>query len=339
MALSVSIGINEREAVMGVKKLGKSLSEVDQDIDDLGKNKSLDKLEGSMKDLAKEADVTGRKIGTELDSGFKKAGKGADDFKQEAQQTARESAASFDGSAESIGDAFQEVAANAFSGFGPAGAVAGIAAAAGLGAVMTALQDQAAKLEELKQKFADMYRSAAEEGRTYLSEAQIQSGVLDALYDPAKREAALKKAQLIGSDIVTVLRAEAGSREDIAVAIDLANQKAAELQAKSQEATGTTSVWAAGVQGIASDYEKLRDMLDGNAEAAKLAQESAVRGEEAHREQIQRTRDASQARYEAMAAQAANPIVQKVRVEVDDTAWRRYTPQAKSGRVNVDIWQ
>ncbi len=66
---------------------------------------------------------------------------GMDDFKQEANQTARESAASFDGSAESIVDVFQEVAANAFQGFGPAGAVAGLAIAAGIGLGVKAFED------------------------------------------------------------------------------------------------------------------------------------------------------------------------------------------------------
>lgn len=99
------------------------------------------KLEDSFKDLAKAAKKSGDDIGTDLKRGFKEAEGGVQDLKEESISTAKESAASFDGSAESIVDAFQEVAANAFVGFGAAGIAAGLAAAAGIGFASTAILD------------------------------------------------------------------------------------------------------------------------------------------------------------------------------------------------------
>jgi len=151
MALSFDINANTRAAQKQVQEVGKSLQEISDDLDDLGGNKSTDKLESSFKDLAREADRTGDKVGKSMDDGFKKAGKGADDFKQEANSTARETAASFDGSAESIGDAFQEVAANAFGAFGPAAGLAGLAVAAGIGGIKTTFDELAEKSKEVRE--------------------------------------------------------------------------------------------------------------------------------------------------------------------------------------------
>jgi len=128
-----------------------------------------------------------------------------------------------------------------------------------------------------------------------------------------------------------VLRAQAGSRADINNLLTIANDKAAEMQGKSQETTGTTSVWAAAVQGLAADYTKTLEMLDANKTAAELAADSAARGEEQNRDQIQRTRDAAQSRYEAMAAQYSNPLTVKLRL--DSSEVDNYSPAAKFATV------
>lgn len=80
---------------------------------------------------------------------------GLSEFRDEANSTAREAAASFDGSAESTADAFQEVAANAFAGFGPAGAAAGIAAAVGLGVALAKLNEISEEINAAKEAGAE----------------------------------------------------------------------------------------------------------------------------------------------------------------------------------------
>lgn len=97
----------------------------------------------------------GDSVGDNTRRGFDEAGEGAQNFREEADSTAREAAASFDGSAESIADAFQEVAANALAGFGPAGAAAGLAAAAGIGLAIAKLQEVADATNEAKEAGAE----------------------------------------------------------------------------------------------------------------------------------------------------------------------------------------
>lgn len=67
MALSIAVGIEERAAVEGAKKIGKSLDDVDKKLDELSKGS------GGFDDLAKDADKAGDKIGTSMKSGFTKA--------------------------------------------------------------------------------------------------------------------------------------------------------------------------------------------------------------------------------------------------------------------------
>lgn len=97
----------------------------------------------------------GDSVGDNTRRGFDEAGEGAQNFRDEADGTAREVAASFDGSSESIAEGFQEVAANAFAGFGPAGAAAGLAAAAGIGIGIAKLQEYADEVNEAKEAGAE----------------------------------------------------------------------------------------------------------------------------------------------------------------------------------------
>lgn len=174
--LSISIAADTRNFDKAVNKgiidpleeASAALEAVAKDGDTAG-----NKLESSMKDAAKQTDdlterqselrkaldktsTSGRRTGTDLKDGFKDAKHGAEEFKDEANSTAREAAASFDGSAQSIADMFQEVAANAFAGFGPAGAMAGLAVAAGIGLAVSAFDNGQASSEAMRAKVAEL---------------------------------------------------------------------------------------------------------------------------------------------------------------------------------------
>lgn len=151
-----NMGVSAKDAERAVERVGDEFSDAGREGE-----RSVDKLEDALKDaqratkdLGDDADEAGDKARR----GMQRAEEGVKDFKQEAQQSARETAASFDGSFESIADFAQEVAANAFSGFGPAGAAAGIAAAAGLGVVVEQFNkiDEASK-EALQSAFEYAY--------------------------------------------------------------------------------------------------------------------------------------------------------------------------------------
>jgi hypothetical protein len=101
--------------------------------------------------LKSDSRTAGKEVDRNLRDGTDGAKAGIHEVGDEAASTAKETAASFDGSAESIVGAFQEVSANAFAGFGPAGLVAGLAAAAGIGLISAAImegQEGAVKLKE-----------------------------------------------------------------------------------------------------------------------------------------------------------------------------------------------
>lgn len=111
--------------------------------------KGLDRLEKDAKATAAGVDKAFDKIRAsskanigKVDESTKEAGQGLNEFKDEAAGTSREAAASFQGVEDGL-SAVQEVAANAFTGFGPAGAAAGLAAAAGIGLLFSALQKSA----------------------------------------------------------------------------------------------------------------------------------------------------------------------------------------------------
>ncbi|RZU64608.1 hypothetical protein EV379_0911 [Microterricola gilva] len=152
-----------RESQRAGDKLGDNIRDGAKDAE-----KGVDRLERSFKELAdtskREAKGAGDQIGRNYKKGTDDARDGLKDFKEEANSTAKESAASFDGSADSIVDMFQEVAANAFAGFGPAGAAAGLAAAVGIGLISSALQAGSEDSEAMREKVGELATELIETG-------------------------------------------------------------------------------------------------------------------------------------------------------------------------------
>lgn len=160
MAKGISINFlaDVKDFLKGTKNVEDELDDVADSLDDVAKEgeQATEKLEDGFKELAKAAKKTGDDVGANMKDGYRKAGEGAQNFKEEATSTAKETAASFDGSAESITDAFQEVAANAFVGFGTQGVIAGLAAAGGMGlasAAIIAAQEEAQKATDRVNEF------------------------------------------------------------------------------------------------------------------------------------------------------------------------------------------
>ncbi|WP_053205841.1 hypothetical protein [Jiangella muralis] len=163
-ALSDGIEDGARDAERALDDVGKSdgLERVGDEAKQAAKEveTAAEKMERSFKDAfdsaKKESDGLGTKVGTDTRRGFDEASEGAREFKDEANSTAKESAASFDGSAASIGDAFQEIAANAFAGFGPAGAAAGLAIAGGLGFAFSAFEKSKEEAQKLRDRIGEI---------------------------------------------------------------------------------------------------------------------------------------------------------------------------------------
>jgi hypothetical protein len=114
----------------------------------------------------------GRDVSKSYDKMAVDAGEATTQMKEDGFSNAKEVAASFDGSAESIVDGFQGAAAEMFSGFGPAGAAAGLAAAAGLGLITAEFQKQQEEAEEAAQASWDMAQEMVDAGMYVVTEGQ-----------------------------------------------------------------------------------------------------------------------------------------------------------------------
>jgi len=193
MAIKIDFLANTKDVVRGGQDIEETFEKVSDSLDDLAREgqragdklgdgiadgakqgtAANERLERSFKELADQSKKTTAGIGDDYKRSAKDAGEGLDTIKEESNSTAREAAASFDGSAESIGDAFQEVAANAFAGFGPAGALAGLAIAAGLGLGFAALAGGQEETEAFKETVADLggqFIDAGQKGKRSFSD-------------------------------------------------------------------------------------------------------------------------------------------------------------------------
>ncbi|KAF0258772.1 hypothetical protein DOU02_06725 [Clavibacter michiganensis subsp. michiganensis] len=130
-------------------------------------DREVEKLTTTFKDVADNAKKAGKDSGDGIKDNIKRgtdSGKESlKDFGSEANSTAKESTASFDGSAESIIGSVQEIAANAPAAFGAVAAGAGLAIAAIIGvavqAGVSAAEAQAeakARTQELAQELYDL---------------------------------------------------------------------------------------------------------------------------------------------------------------------------------------
>ncbi|GAA2172413.1 hypothetical protein GCM10009846_10250 [Agrococcus versicolor] len=225
------------EGASSFDDMGDAAKDAEREFDDAAR--SIDDVRdelGRAEDAARDLGRKGKDAGDDMHDGMRRASDGVNEFRDEANSTARESAASFDGSAESIGDAFQEIAANAFGGFGPAGAVAGIAAAAGIGLV-TAGFDAANEAAELsKERAAEWAAAFIEAGATVLDASTQAAMAQDIITDPERWQEAQDNAREWGVSTAVSVAAMTGETW----ALDAAQ---ASLNERQEEAVGTSGAY------------------------------------------------------------------------------------------------
>ncbi len=285
------------------------LEDAEKALEALGKTRGPEDLERDLKQAQKASEKlsdSGDKIGRDLDGGFKKAVKGSDDFMQEANSTARETAASFDGSAESIGDAFQEVAANAFGAFGPEAGLAGLAVAAGIGGIKTTFDELAEKSKEVREGIISDFIEVGDA----LDREAVDSRVRDLLGNENTRKQAELLKDILGVDLADAVLILAGDFET-------AGTTMADAMAGVNEASGSVDfqTWLE----LKNTMEATNAAFEVGTALAKAREDAAKRTGESERDQIQRTKDADQTRWELYAASRADaearaktPIVQEV---------------------------
>lgn len=231
---------------------------------DAGKDaaRDLDKLEDALKDAQRESKDLGKKLGDVGDSakrGMGEAEEGVKNFKEEAASSARESAASFDGSFESIAEVGQEIAANAFSGFGPAGTAAGIAVAAGAGVMIDAF----GKVEEAANEARDSAFSLAYDVSGALESAGYTSRIAEWSSETEKYKQVTELATASGWDEVEVIDALAsgGSKLD-------------DLTQAFADHGGQTMITNGRLSELDAVLKATRDGYISGADAAKLAEKA-----------------------------------------------------------------
>jgi hypothetical protein len=209
----------------GVKEAGKLGKEFKETGDDA--QKMAREADSAFDRLGDSARKAGKDVGRSTKEGFEEASEGAETFKENAASNAKEVAASFDGSAESISDGIQGLVAEMLEGFGPAGLVGGVAFAAGIGIAAAAMTDSAEKATELKQKAVDMVESITEAGGN-LGDLDIAEKIREAGREvmedfwltpwvdesSTKFQEVKKDAQEFGVSVKDAVRSSFGSLED-----------------------------------------------------------------------------------------------------------------------------
>lgn len=335
--LSVVINSETKAFRQGVEAgIIEPLEDAEKALEDLGKTKGPEQLERGMKDaqdqterLGKETKQVADAIERDFRDSYKSverstdgARRGVEDLKSEAQQTGREAAASFKEPADAL-DALQELSANAFAGFGPAGMAAGLLGAAGIGLVTAEVLKQQEEAQRLQEYFAGAYRSAVEEGRKYIDQATIQKEAQDLIFNP-ERAGEYKRLQedalRIGLDANTLILAQVGDQESLNAVLERTTQVRAEEKAAAEEAGSTAirlnTVEANELERIKGRYEDIAGMHATNADNATRAQAIKDQLHEREREQIQKGADL----LRGLPTETRSRLV----IEVDDTAVRNY---------------
>ena len=240
----------------GSKLAGKSVEGIQDDLKDTGKSADAlgDKAAATFRGLGQDAKAAGDKVGKSTKDGFKDASEGAETFKENANANAKEVAASFDGSAASIADGFQGLAAEMLEGFGPAGLVAGVALAAGIGLATTAMTESAESATALKQKSVDMLDAIEQVGGdlSKLDYADtIKTWGREVMEDnwltfwaneaTTKFQETAKDAKEAGVDATEAVKAAAGSADDSREFLDKTGDAWQKLSERIQEGTSYTA--------------------------------------------------------------------------------------------------
>jgi ElaB/YqjD/DUF883 family membrane-anchored ribosome-binding protein len=198
--IETTIDLNVDGVVSGAEKVASTFDDVQDSLKDTAKagDKSFESMEDSAKEAAKTIDrdltkaldevdakvkdsgKSGKNIGDGIKDGTSKAKGSLHELKEEANSTAKEATASFDGSAQGIADAFQEVAANTF---GPIG----LAAAIGVGIAIAKMQELAEVNTEAKEKMADLGREIYDAGGK-IDDAAIADKIKDIAFALKKED-------------------------------------------------------------------------------------------------------------------------------------------------------
>lgn len=315
------------------KKMDKTVSRAFESMEDeakLAAKGTRSAAQDAFQDIERDAKDTGRAVERGLGDGFDGASEGVQELGEEAAGEAREMASSFDGSIESVAEMFQSLAANAFAGFGPAGAAAGLAAAVGLGMAISKLQESAEVNTEAKTSMAELGREIYATGGQ-LDAADIAGKIADIGFslatedswmkwgDQAETYVGLVKSSMEGLDKVDIQDAFKGLAGDVDAAGRAQAKLASEIEAGNEALEDHQTITATGliiydeegaaIQARQGKLEELSKKIEENSGVQSDATSEVefytdVMGESA--EVIQSAADAAQEAKDAVDALAAS---------------------------------
>lgn len=356
------------EAEDAARQSARSLGDVSDSLDDVARDSrdTGDDLGASMDGAAREAEDAaarlersfrdsldavrtesadaGTAVGRDMDEGTREASEGLSQMGEEGAANAREVAASFDGSASSIADGFQGLAAEALGGFGPLGAAAGVAIAAGMGLAMASIEKAKEEAQEAAEAIAEIAGEMIDLGTTRRGPEQVQEALAAAATEAEdgtiKMQEWADSAKDAGIEFADYAAAMAGdsaaagrSLDEITQKLDteraaqrtlseeisaIGSARGDEGRVKAAQIAGHQKLIdkldaerrnildATGVVDEASEvYDLYTEAVDGSSAATIAATEAAEASAEAAAEQAEAIRDSANAAIEASDAQIA----------------------------------
>ncbi|GLK17744.1 hypothetical protein [Herbiconiux flava] len=297
-----------------------------------------ERSERSFKELAdtakRETKQAGDDLARNVKRGTDKAENGFDDLKDEARQSARETAASFR-EVSDVGDLIQETLANAFVGFGPAGVAAGIAGAVGFGLLVEAISSGA---DQNEQRVQDMYDDMIQSGNDFLSTELVSQGIQNIQKNTAEYAQAQQDAADTGVSLSTVLLAMAGDTEALNAVQTVRAEKMTELQQKQQEHIATTTTEDETLAAQINTLETMGLRYDSVASSTETASAKV----DIYRQAMEQAGGASEgasAKIQGVIDKVnALPPNRTIRIDVDDSALEAAITrqQGRTIQINVD---
>lgn len=262
--------------------VGKDLQGVTDEAKDMDK-----KVSEAFKNMSEDARKTGKDTGSSIKDGTDRAKEGFNDLKEESASTAKEAAASFS-SIEGAAESLQEIAANAFAGFGPAGMAAGILAAAGIGLGISALTDHADKVNDNKEKIVGLAQAIRDNGGS-LRQADYIAAMEDygyAIQDTKEWfevwqedaetgfEEMSRLSKEAGIDLKTAFDGSFGSVEDAEKGLEKVNEKLTDLKDKKEAVYNLTgSIMEPVEEETLTSLQDLQGKMEENIKNQRIAEE------------------------------------------------------------------
>lgn len=361
------------EAQRSGRKLERALDDVGGAGTDAARDvvRGGEKMERTFRELVTDAGKAERAVDKIGDGAGKAMGTAADytgEFKQEALSNFSEVVSSFDGSMSSVVDLAQGTLGG-LAGTGlPGVAIAAGIAAGSVGLIGAAFEGNTEQEEAAVERagaWADAYIEAGDRiiGAAHIV-AEVQRIATSEAYDEAKQN-----AEDWGVDVSTAMRALAGDATALAVVQGtLADRSAEAAKLLAEQETQTTSAAGAAFD-LADSVDRGQDALARLNGEMEAGQERADNAADALREYAESAEGATEQTDEfgnrlitlpdetqvvisaetgrattdvktfkgEVDALPSQPVVTRVKVEVDDRAWRDWRPGTKVGRVDARV--